>query len=63
MLWRTGCWGCFSPRCQFHLQLNAAQHAPRQSVKPELAADLRMIFNAPSPSRGRRLSGRGGPEV
>jgi transposase-like protein len=30
-----------------HLQQNAAQHVPRQSMKPELAADLRMVFNAP----------------
>jgi len=35
-------------RCQFHLQQNASQHVPRQSMKPEVAADLRMIFNAPN---------------
>jgi transposase-like protein len=34
-------------RCQFHLQQNAGQHVPRQSMKAEVAADLRMIFNAP----------------
>jgi transposase-like protein len=34
-------------RCQFHLQQNASQHVPRQSMKAEVAADLRMIFNAP----------------
>lgn len=35
-------------RCQFHLQQNAGQHVPRQSMKAEVAADLRMIFNAPN---------------
>jgi len=34
-------------RCQFHLQQNASQYVPRQSLKAEVAADLRMIFNAP----------------
>jgi len=35
-------------RCQFHLQQNASQHVPHQSMKVEVAADLRMIFNAPN---------------
>jgi len=35
-------------RCQFHLQQNASQYAPRQSMKAEVAADLRMVFNAPN---------------
>jgi putative transposase len=35
-------------RCQFHLQQNASQYVPRQSMKVEVAADLRMIFNAPN---------------
>jgi putative transposase len=34
-------------RCQFHLQQNAGQHVPRQSMKVEVAADIRKIFNAP----------------
>lgn len=34
-------------RCQFHLQQNASAHIPRQSMKAEVAADLRTIFNAP----------------
>src|SRR5512144_2566195 len=34
-------------RCQFHLQQNASQYVPRQSMKTEVAADLRMVFNAP----------------
>jgi len=34
-------------RCQFHLQQNAGQHVPRQSMKAEVAADIRKIFNAP----------------
>jgi transposase-like protein len=35
-------------RCQFHLQQNASQHVPRQGLKAEVAADLRMVFNAPN---------------
>jgi transposase-like protein len=42
--------GILWQRCQFHLQQNASQHVPRQSIKPEVAADLRMIFNAPNRS-------------
>lgn len=34
-------------RCQFHLQRNASAYVPRQSMKAEVAADIRMIFNAP----------------
>jgi putative transposase len=34
-------------RCQFHLQQNASQYVPRQSMKREVAADFRAIFNAP----------------
>ena len=34
-------------RCQFHLQQNAQAYVPRQSLKAEVAADLRAIFNAP----------------
>ena len=35
-------------RCQFHLQQNASQYVPRQSMKREVAADIRAIFNSPS---------------
>ena len=34
-------------RCQFHLQQNAAAYVPRQSMRSEVAADIRTIFNAP----------------
>lgn len=34
-------------RCQFHLQQNARQYAPRQSMMREVADDIRTIFNAP----------------
>lgn len=34
-------------RCQFHLQQNASQYVPRQSMKREVAADIRAIFNTP----------------
>ena len=33
-------------RCQFHLQQNARQYVPRQSMKREVAADNRTVFNA-----------------
>jgi len=33
-------------RSQFHLQQNASQYVPRQSMKREVAADIRAIFNA-----------------
>jgi putative transposase len=35
-------------RCQFHLQQNAQAHVPKQSMKGEVAADLRAVFNAAS---------------
>ena len=34
-------------RCQFHLQQNAQAYVPRQSLKAEVAADIRAIFNVP----------------
>jgi putative transposase len=34
-------------RCQFHLQQNASAYVPRQSMKAEVAADIRKVFNAP----------------
>ena len=33
-------------RCQFHLQQNASQYVPRQAMRKEVAADIRMLFNA-----------------
>ena len=34
-------------RCHFHLQQNAGAYIPRQSMRAEVAADIRSIFNAP----------------
>lgn len=34
-------------RCQFHLQQNAGKYVPRKAMRKEVAADIRMIFNAP----------------
>jgi putative transposase len=34
-------------RCQFHLQQNAGAYLPRQSMRLEVAADIRAMFNAP----------------
>ena len=33
-------------RCQFHLQQNAGAYLPRQSMRVEVAADIRAMFNA-----------------
>lgn len=35
-------------RCQFHLQQNAQAYVPRVEMKPEVARDIRAIFNAGS---------------
>jgi putative transposase len=35
-------------RCQFHLQQDARAYVPRKDMRAEVAADIRMIFNAPS---------------
>lgn len=35
-------------RCQFHLQQNAQAYVPKQSMKKEVAEDIRTIFNAPN---------------
>ena len=35
-------------RCQFHLAQNALHHVPRTSLRAEVAAELRAIFDAPS---------------
>ena len=34
-------------RCQFHLQQNAGTYVPKQSMRLEVAADIRSMFNAP----------------
>jgi putative transposase len=34
-------------RCQFHLQQNAQAYVPRKEMQTEVAADIRMIFDAP----------------
>lgn len=34
-------------RCQFHLQQNAGHHVPKQNMREEVAADLKIVFNAP----------------
>ncbi len=38
-------------RCQFHLQQNAMQYVPKISMRLEVAADLRAVFNAPIETR------------
>jgi transposase-like protein len=42
-------------RCQFHLQQNAQNYVPRKSMKREVAADIRSIFNAVNLEEANRL--------
>ena len=42
-------------RCQFHLQQNAQAYVPRKDMKPEVAEDIRRIFNAPNREMAERL--------
>jgi transposase-like protein len=43
-------------RCQFHLQQNALHHCPKIALRPQLAADLRLVFEASSrPDADARL--------
>jgi putative transposase len=35
-------------RCQFHLQQNVQAYVPRKELRAQVAADIRMIFNAPN---------------
>lgn len=41
-------------RCQFHLQQNAQRYVPRQSMKRQVASDLRAVFNAPNEPEAQR---------
>lgn len=42
-------------RCQFHLQQNAQAYVPKQSMKKEVAKNIRHIFNAPNLEEAKRL--------
>lgn len=42
-------------RCQFHLQQNAQAYVPKQSMKKQVASDLRGIFTAPDKTEAERL--------
>lgn len=42
-------------RCQFHLQQNAQSYVPKQSMKGEVAQDLRNVFNAADRHEAERL--------
>lgn len=41
-------------RCQFHLQQNAGKFVPRVSMRAEVAADLRAVFDAPDREEANR---------
>jgi transposase-like protein len=52
----TSCFpGASWQRCQVHLQRNAAAHAPKQDMRPEVAQDIREVFTAPSQDEAQRL--------
>jgi transposase-like protein len=42
-------------RCQFHLQQNAQAYVPRMSMRAQVAADIRSVFNAPNLAEAERL--------
>lgn len=42
-------------RCQFHLQQNAGAYLPKQSMRMEVAADIRSVFNAPDRKTAEEL--------
>jgi len=42
-------------RCQFHLQQNAGAYLPKQSMRLEVAAEIRSIFNATNKARAEEL--------
>lgn len=42
-------------RCQMHLQQNAQAFVTKTSLKPEVAADIRSVFNARSLDEARRI--------
>lgn len=44
-------------RCQFHLQQNAQAYVPKQSMKKEVAENIRNIFNTPNREEAYRLLG------
>lgn len=41
-------------RCQFHLQQNAGHYVPRVTMRPQVASDLRVIFNSPDRAEADR---------
>jgi putative transposase len=42
-------------RCQFHLHQNAQNYVPKQSMKKEVANDIKAIFTAPNLNEAQRL--------
>ena len=45
-------------RCQFQLQQNVSQYVPRQSMKREVAANIRTVFNTPDREQAEPQLGR-----
>ena len=41
-------------RCQFHLMRNAMAHAPKVAMRPEIASDIRRVFDADEPAEAER---------
>ena len=47
--------GAVWQRCQCHLQRDAQAYVTKHELKPQVAADIRAIFNAPSLDEAKRL--------
>lgn len=47
--------GVLWQRCQFHLQQNAQAYVPKDTMKAEVAATIRAVFNAPDLSAAQAL--------
>jgi transposase-like protein len=41
-------------RCQFHFMRNAMAHAPKVDMRPEIAGDIRRVFDADEPAEAER---------
>jgi len=46
--------GVLWQRCQFHLQQNAQAYVPRTTLRPEVASELRAIFDSPDRAEADR---------
>ena len=50
--------GVIWQRCQFHLQQNAQSYVPKVALRPQVAAAIRDVFNAPDRTEAEQRLGR-----